>query len=229
MTICLCNCDSTSNLDDPIISELLSKISQSDSTIFIWQVLPEDNLVVAVVGDGILLTQTGQNYIWPREIGGPTIIYPPNTSQGVLIHSDSLGPMSVLIYPETIITEGDRATLSQTYEPTNLADFRSKISSIISDINLIQEAKKEEIQLCKLTGFLVLTLWRAATKNEAQISNAQMFFIKKQYAINLVNLAEWPVEYPFAPPCQICINKKSVAGLQTGLTNNCSDIYYFSG
>lgn len=61
---------------------------------------------------------------------------------------------------------------------------------------------------------MALTLWRAATKNEAQISNA---FIKKQYAINLVNLSEWPAEHPFAPSCRTCLSK-SVAGLQKGLT-----------
>lgn len=67
---------------------------------------------------------------------------------------------------------------------------------------LILPVTKAETAPRKLTGFLAITLWRDATKNEGQLTNA---FLKAQYKLNIVALAEWLAENPFAPPCYQCI------------------------
>lgn len=58
--------------------------------------------------------------------------------------------------------------------------FKKKIDE---DIGLIVDADTpREFKLVQMTGFIALTLWRAATKNKNQLSNA---FLKRQYRLDL--------------------------------------------
>lgn len=87
---------------------------------------------MAVVADAVLLAQTGNNYIWDREEGGPSIIYNTNTSDENMVDLGSLGPTPVLVYPETIISEGEREAykaLSQIYEVDTIQAFHQLINT----------------------------------------------------------------------------------------------------
>lgn len=90
--------------------------------------------------------------------------------------------------------------------------FKKKIDE---DIDLIVDTDTpREFKLVRMTGFIALTLWRAATKNKNQLSNA---FLKRQYRLDLHDFAGWWAnELPFSPPCERCI-EICIGSLRKGL------------
>lgn len=85
--------------------------------------------------------------------------------------------------------------------------FSNFMQKGIAKIDPKTAASAEEDEILKLTGFLALTLFRAAVKNEKQMKYA---FRSVEYKDTLHRVVNWPKSNPFCSPCDKCIEDSVV-------------------
>lgn len=161
---------------------------------------------VAIVADAVAMSETLKGPIWFRAPTTGEFFHELNTSDRKGLSIQEVSPVPQVVFLSPTITSAQRQAyqaLLVPYEDRNAKEFKAIVTKILQDYESEKAASRMEKRLQRLTGFLALTLWRAAIKNKDQLGNA---FLKNQYRINLSTLADWPNELAFSPPCEECIS-----------------------
>lgn len=164
--------------------------------------------IAAIVFDAVAIARTSQGMIWRAESSSLKTFYVANTSKDTKLTITEPG---ALIRPKRPIPltaiQSDAAKTrylkhATQYTDQNVTEFLTIVTDRIRTFDATKALTPEFSQFLQTTSFLALTLLRAATNNETQLTNA---FLKKQYRANLATLAGWSTDWAFVPPCADCI------------------------
>ncbi|QWT43292.1 putative nucleocapsid protein [Alphahymrhavirus distinguendus] len=170
-----------------------------------WGQVEQGDKVVSIIMDAVSLSRAGDTDVWAGR-RGPQVFYTANTSaQTGIPEGDPVGSATYTNpNPGMATAEIERyAELMQTYQADSQAAFMKHVREVLITMSPTGAASPNEQDLCKLTGFLALTLLRFATKDVTQMRNA---FNKQLYKTNLGTVAGWEAGKPFAPPCTLCLD-----------------------
>ena len=148
--------------------------------------------VVGILNDVIAIGLTPMGLIWKpldNEVQG---FYPSNTSDPPPLATLQAEALRALTFPHP----------NANYRKNSLIQFQNHLHDVIEGIDPDSQETAPEESVIRLAMFLALTLYRFAIKNEFQMRIA---FRTEQYKNNLTNLAGWPTEHPFLPPCKRCL------------------------
>ncbi|KAK0169809.1 hypothetical protein PV328_010448 [Microctonus aethiopoides] len=175
---------------------------------------PKDNLA-AVVLDAIGIAAYSRELLWTDDPEPSMSSYPENAS----VHTElniarNLNPAAYV--------KGRCSSQMATHTADDTPLFEDYIVMLFNKIPASPtDISSEEFHLRSLTGFLAMTMLRAAVKTETQLINS---FNKEGYAKNLHVLSEWPAHYKFVPPAKefikTCCKKltKETQGVTIGFT-----------
>ncbi|XP_029051345.2 uncharacterized protein LOC114879997 [Osmia bicornis bicornis] len=169
---------------------------------FSGTIRPGDSLA-ATVCDMVGLATTSYGTIWKPSVVG-RLFYKPNTSLGETINQVEPRTTIQLIMQATAVTTEQQ----NKYEAKR---FKDLVKTLLRKIQADGVVTKEETTFIRMSSFLAVSFFRAAIKNQTQMTNV---FLKKQFRLKLATITDWSA-LPWAPPCERCI-KEITRGLIKG-------------